>query len=534
MDLTYSGISKPTNEPVFSYPKGSEEREKLNQAIKKFTQQREPKILFPIIDGKEVTTRNLAETRRPGDWSSVLAKYHLCSENHLKMAIDSALRAKKTWSSLSPFERAQIFWRAGEVMRKRRYELVAGAMLEVDKIAFEADGDLAELIDFFDFNPYWALTKIYPEQPDSVKGETNTCVWRPLKGFIAAITPWNFPLAIGGNLPTSPAIMGNVVVWKPSSDSVLTASLIMDCLLEAGLPPGVINLVFGRGSVMGKSLIGDERLGGVHFTGSLEIGRWLAEKVGANTSRGFPRIVVECGGKDFIFAHESCDLEALAWGIVAGGYSYQGQKCSAASRIYVPQKIWQKLKKLLVERLSKLKVGDVTDPEVGMGAVINKASWESIKGYIDKAIGDPDCEIVFGGKCWNEPGWFVEPTLILTKNPRHKLMTEEIFGPVVTVYLFDEKDYDKALSEVVESTNYALTGSLYSEDLSFTNKAIPILIHSAGNLYINDKPTGAIVSRQWFGGDGNSGTNNKAGSFLNLLVWASPSVIKWASYPRRE
>jgi len=375
MDLTYSGISKPTNEPVFSYPRGSEEREKLNQALKDFTQ---PKELFPIIDGKEVKTKDMAETRRPGDWSTVLAKYHLCSEDDIKSAIDSALEAKKLWASISPFERAKIFWRGGEVMRKRRHELVAAAMLEVDKIAFEADGDLAELIDFQDFNPYWALTKIYPEQPDSVKGETNSCVWRPLRGFVAAITPWNFPLAIGGNLPTSPAIMGNVVVWKPSSDAVLTASLILDCLMEAGLPPGVINLVFGRGSVMGKSLIGDQRLGGVHFTGSLEIGRWLAEKVGANTSKGFPRIVAECGGKDFIFAHESCDLDSLAWAIVAGGYGYQGQKCSAASRIYIPKNIWPKLKELLLERLSKLKVGDVTDPDVGMGAVINKSSTRDI------------------------------------------------------------------------------------------------------------------------------------------------------------
>lgn len=533
MDLTETKILKPSNEKVFSYRKGSEEREKLNETLKEFLEAKEPRICYPIINGKKIETDDMGESRRPGDWSKVVAKYCLCSQRDIKNAIESALEAKKNWASLSPFHRAQIFWRAAEILRKRRFEIVAAAMLEVDKIAFEADADLCELIDFLEFNPYWAVTKVHTEQPECVVGETNTCVWRPLRGYVAAISPWNFPVAIGGNLPTSPAIMGNVVVWKPSSDAVLTAYLIMESLLEAGLPDGVINLVFGKGGAVGKALLEDPRLGGIHFTGSLEIGKGLAQIAGTNTSKGFPRIVAECGGKDFIFAHGSADLDALAWGIVSAGYGYQGQKCSAASRIYIPKKIWPELRKRLVERLSNLKVGDITDPDVEMGAVINGSAWESIKEYIELAKNDPDCEIVFGGKSWDKPGWFVEPILILTKNSRHRLMVEEIFGPMVTVFVFDEKDYDWAISEVVESTDYALTGSIYSEDMNFTHKALPILVKGAGNLYVNDKCTGAMVGRQWFGGDGASGTNNKAGSFLNLLVWTSPSVVKWATYPKK-
>jgi 1-pyrroline-5-carboxylate dehydrogenase len=527
MNFAFSGMKEPANEPIYHYLKGSPERAKLDLAIKKYLDMTEPLVLYPIINGKKIETGQFGESRRPGNWSKVLAKFHLCNENHIKEAIEAALKAKESWASLPPFFRAQIFWRAAEILRERRYEIVAAAMLEVDKTAFEADADLAELIDFFDFNPYWALTKIHPEQPLGIKGETNTCMWRPLRGYVTAISPWNFPLAIGGNLPTSPAIMGNVVLWKPSSDAVLTAHLIMDSLLKAGLPDGVINLIFGKGGAVGNALIKDPRLGGIHFTGSLGVGRDLAKASGENTSKGFPKIVAECGGKDFIFAHESANLDSLAWAIVAAGYGFQGQKCSACSRVYVPKKIWTSLKEKLLERLKNLKVGDITDPEVGMGAVINKGSWEDIKGYIDFAKNSPDCEIIFGGNYKDSPGWFIDPTLVVTKNPRNKLMLEEIFGPVVTLYVYEDNKFKETAQEILTCCDFALTGSIYSEDINAINEVMPILVQAAGNLYVNDKCSGANVGRQWFGGDGASGTNNKAGSYLNLMVWISPSVVKW-------
>ena len=528
--LAHAGLTKPTNEP-YLYKADQRFTAELRRELEQFQYDRE---VYSIIGGGRVEGEG-AEliSREPCNHKKVIARTRMIGAEQAEAAVRAALAAKEEWEDQSPLARAQLFWRAAQLLKERRAKIVAITMKEVGKTALEAEADFAEMIDFLVFTPYWALTFIYPLQPEAVPGETNIATWRPLRGFILAVTPWNFPLAIGTNLPTAPAIMGNTVVWKPSSDAIGLSYLVMEALLEAGLPPGVINLVFGSGAVVGEALAKHPQLGGIHFTGSLEVGRRLYRAGANNLERGFPRIVAECGGKDFLFALPDADLDSLAWAIVAGAFGYQGQKCSACSRSYIPESLWPKLKERLLTRLEALKVGDVSDldAEVEMGAVINEASWEKINDYIEQARRSPSCQILYERKSDKRLGYYIGPALIQVEDHDHPVMQEEIFGPVHAVFVYPDKELDKAL-ELCRSSNFALTGSLYGTDVTKITNVHRKLIHAAGNLYINDKCTGAMVGRQWFGGDGWSGTNDKAGSPIHLLRWVSPAVSKWVTRQR--
>jgi 1-pyrroline-5-carboxylate dehydrogenase len=526
----HAGLVKPTNEP-YLYKVDPHFTAALRRELEQFEYDRE---VYSIINGERVKGGG-AEiiSREPCNHRKVIARTRMVTPEQARRAVEAALAAKEAWENQSPLARAQVFWRAAQILRERRAELVAITMKEVGKTAFEAEADFAEMIDFLMFNPYWALTFVHPLQPEAVPGETNIATWRPLRGFVLAVTPWNFPLAIGTNLPTAPAIMGNTVVWKPSSDAIGLSYLVMEALMEAGLPPGVINLVYGSGAVVGQELLRHPQLGGIHFTGSLEVGRQLYQAGAANLEKGFPRIVAECGGKDFLFALPDADLDSLAWAIVAGGYGYQGQKCSACSRSYIPESIWPKVKERLLARLAALKVGDVSDldAEVDMGAVINEPSWEKINGYIEAARRSSSCKILYERKADKSVGYYIGPVLIQVEDHSHPVMQEEIFGPVHAVFVYPDDKLDEAL-ELCRSSDFALTGSIYGTDVTRITYVHRKLIHAAGNLYINDKCTGAMVGRQWFGGDGWSGTNDKAGSPFHLLRWVSPAVTKWVSRHR--
>ena len=520
-------VPMPENEPVRMYAPGSAEKDSLKAKLKELKNR---KIEIPlIIGGKEVKTGKLGKCICPHDHQHVLAEYHIAGEKEIHMAIEASAEAGREWSRMDWEDRAAIFLRAADLLAGPwRDTMNASTMLNQSKSVYQAEVDAAcELIDFLRFNPYY-MQQIYGEQPTySPKGMWNRVEYRPLEGFIFAVTPFNFT-SIGGNLPTSPAMMGNVVLWKPASSAVYSQYFFMRLLEEAGIPPGVINFVPCPGRKVGPTVLEHPDLAGIHFTGSTATFHQMWKTVGDNISqyKSYPRIVGETGGKDYIFAHASADVRRLVIAIVRGAFEYQGQKCSACSRTYIPASIWPEVKKQLLEELEKIKMGDVEDFTNFMNAVIDKASYDNIRSYIDFARGTTDAEFLFGGNYDDTRGYFVEPTVIKTEEPHFKLMEEEIFGPVLTVYVYPDDDYEKTLALCDETSPYALTGAIVANDRNAIITATEKLTHSAGNFYINDKCTAAVVGQQPFGGGRASGTNDKAGSYLNLIRWTSPRTIK--------
>lgn len=519
-------VPKPTNEPVHEFRPGSPERTALKQQMQKMLGEQYEIPL--IIDGKDMTTGKLAECVCPHNHHQVLAKYHMGEAEQVQHAIAAAAKAKPAWAAMPWESRLSIFLKAADLLAtKYRPILNAATMLGQSKNAFQAEIDSAcELIDFYRFNPYYA-TMLMSEQPNSTFGIWNYVDHRPLEGYVFAVTPFNFT-SIAGNLPTAPAMMGNTVIWKPASSAVYSAYFIMKLLQEAGLPPGVINMVPGSGGKVGDPAIKHPDLAGVHFTGSTEVFQRMWNTIGTNihTYKSYPRIVGETGGKDFIMAHLSADPEALVTAAIRGAYEYQGQKCSAASRMYLPESLYNKIRDRLVEEIRSISMGDPMDFRNFMNAVIDRAAYNTIKGYIDHAKSSSDAEILVGGECDDSQGYFIRPTLIRAKKPDFKLMQEEIFGPVLTFYVYPDNDFDKALDLCNHTSPYALTGAIFAQDRAVINHAAEKLRDAAGNFYINDKPTGAVVGQQPFGGARASGTNDKAGSILNLVRWVSPRSIK--------
>lgn len=517
---------KPQNEPVFSYAPGTPERKALKDAIADL-QSKEIEIPL-IIGGKEIRTGDIGECRCPHNHKHRLATYHKAGEKEVELAISSALSARKEWTSMPWEARLSIFLRAAELIStKYRMTINAATMLGQSKNAFQAEIDSAcELIDFLRFNSYNAID-IYKQQPESTKECWNRVEQRPLEGFVFAVTPFNF-MSIAGNLPSAPALMGNVVLWKPASSAVYPAYFFMKILEEAGLPEGVINFVAGSGSKVGQRILTDPNLAGLHFTGSTATFQSMWRTIGENIHnyRTYPRIVGETGGKDFIVAHPSADLNVLNAGMIRGAFEYQGQKCSAASRAYIPETLWKELKPLLISTTKELKMGDVTDFSNFMNAVIDKNAYDKIVSYIEYAKDSDEAEILCGGNYSDETGYFVEPTIIQTTNPRFKTMREEIFGPVLTIYVYPDNKYEETLHLCDETSPYGLTGAIFARDRKAIVMATEILTDAAGNFYINDKPTGAVVGQQPFGGSRGSGTNDKAGSTVNLLRWVSARAIK--------
>ncbi|HPR97171.1 MAG TPA: L-glutamate gamma-semialdehyde dehydrogenase, partial [Thermotogota bacterium] len=458
----------------------------------------------------------------------VLAEFHKAGEKEIRMAIEAALEAKEKWAALSWVDRVSIFKKAGKLLSGSwRSTLNAATMLGQSKTAFQAEIDSAcELIDFFNFNSYF-LNDLYKDQPDSSNAIWNRSEYRPLEGFVFAVTPFNFT-SIAGNLPSAPAIAGNTCIWKPASSAVFSAYYIMKLFEEAGLPGGVINFIPGRGSEVGDIVMKDPNLAGIHFTGSTGVFQHMWKTVGENieTYKTYPRIVGETGGKDFAVVHKSADVDAVVPAIVRGAFEYQGQKCSALSRAYLPDNLWPEIKEKLVAMLDTVKMGDPEDFTNFMSAVIDKAAFKTITEYIDYADNHPNADIVYGGKYDDSKGYFIEPTVIITNDPHFKTMEEEIFGPVVTLYVYDAENFDEVLKLCDETSPYALTGAVFAKDREVIVKAAKVLEHAAGNFYINDKPTGAVVGQQPFGGSRASGTNDKAGSAMNLLRWMSVRSIK--------
>jgi 1-pyrroline-5-carboxylate dehydrogenase len=520
-------VPKPDNEPVLPFAPGSAERESLKARLSELKSE---KIEIPlIIGGKEIKTGNTGTCVCPHDHQHVLATYHKAGEKEIKMAVEAAKKAAPAWAAMPWEDRAAIFLRAAELLAGPwRDTLNASTMLNQSKNVYQAEIDAAcELIDFLRFNPYY-MQSIYEEQPTySPEGMWNRVEYRPLEGFIFAVTPFNFT-SICGNLPTSPAMMGNVVLWKPASSAVYSPYFFMKLLEEAGLPPGVVNFIPCPGREVGPSVLVHPDLAGIHFTGSTETFQNMWKTIGDNikTYRSYPRIVGETGGKDFIFAHRSADVRRLVIAIIRAAFEYQGQKCSACSRTYIPESLWPEVKKQLVAELEKIKMGDVEDFRNFMNAVIDKASFDNIRSYIDYARGTGDTEFIFGGGYDDSKGYFVEPTVIRTTEPHHKLMEEEIFGPVLTVYVYPDDAYEETLDLCDKTSPYALTGAVFANEREAVLVADRKLVNAAGNFYINDKCTAAVVGQQPFGGGRASGTNDKAGSYLNLIRWTTPRTIK--------
>jgi 1-pyrroline-5-carboxylate dehydrogenase len=516
----------PTNEPVLNYAPGSAEKMALKKALKEL---KSTTMDIPMyIGSKEVRTGKKADIRPPHEHAHILGQFHMGEEKHVKQAIDAALEARSAWSNMSWEQRAHIFLKAADLLAtKYRPYINAATMLGQSKNAFQAEIDAAcELIDFLRFNVHF-LSEIYKQQPISGPGMHNRLEYRPLEGFVLAITPFNFT-AIGGNLPTSAALCGNVVVWKCAYTQIYSAQLFMRILKEAGLPDGVINLIYVSGPTVGGVCFNHRDFAGVHFTGSTGVFNNMWETIGKNMSlyKSYPRIVGETGGKDFVLAHASANTDVVATALLRGAFEYQGQKCSAASRAYIPSNLAEAVKKKLTEGVKSFQMGSVEDFRNFINAVIDEKSFDNIKRYIDAAKKDPKCQILVGGKCDKKNGYFIQPTVIETKNPRSLTMCEEIFGPVLTIYVYPAGQFEKALDLVDNTSPYALTGSILSQDRGAIDRATTRLRHAAGNFYINDKPTGAVVGQQPFGGARASGTNDKAGSMLNLLRWLSPRTIK--------
>jgi 1-pyrroline-5-carboxylate dehydrogenase len=531
MSNAYFKVPIPVNEPVLSYAPGSPEKKILKAKLQEMKSQQ---IEIPlIIGGEEVKTGNTAELRVPHDHSLKLGLYHKAGEKEVNMAIEAALKARKTWAEMPWEHRAVIFLKAADLLAGPWRALVnAATMLGQSKTAYQAEIDAAcELIDFWRFNAYY-MTQLMGDQPLSSPGMWNRMEYRPLEGFVFAVTPFNFT-SIGGNLPTSPAMVGCVALWKPASSAVYSAYYIVKLLKAAGLPPGVINFVPGSGGQVGNPAMQSPHLAGIHFTGSTAVFQDMWRTVGENISRMkyYPRIVGETGGKDFIFAHHSADVDALTVAAIRGAFEYQGQKCSAASRMYIPRSIWPEFREKYVAEVEKMKMGDPEDFTNFMNAVIDRAAFESITEYIDYARESGDAEFITGGKYDDSKGWFIEPTTIVTTNPKFRTMQEEIFGPVLTIYVYENDKFDEALELCDTTSPYALTGAIWAQDRAALNKMSDKLRNAAGNFYINDKPTAAVVGQQPFGGGRASGTNDKAGSAMNLLRWMTVRSMKETFVP---
>jgi 1-pyrroline-5-carboxylate dehydrogenase len=528
-------VPPPENEPIYPYGPGSPEKADLKAVLKQMAAE---EIEIPlIIGGKEVKTGNMGDCRVPHDHAHLLGRYHKAGTAEVNQAAAAAAAAWREWGAMPWNSRAAIMLKAAELLTgPYRQILNAATMLGQSKNAFQAEIDAAcELIDFWRFNPYY-MQEIYEGQPPfSLDGVWNSLEHRPLEGFVFAVTPFNFT-SIAGNLPSAPALMGNTVLWKPASSSVFSGYYIMKLLQEAGMPDGVINFIPGPGGTVGDPVMAHPDLAGVHFTGSTEVFQGMWKTVGDNISnyKTYPRIVGETGGKDFIFAHPSADLDALVTATTRGAFEYQGQKCSAASRAYIPQSLWPEYKDRLLAQIGEIKMGDVCDFTNFMNAVIDAAAFKSISGYIDHAKNDPDSEIIAGGGYDDSKGYFIEPTVILARQPHTKTMEEEIFGPVITLYVYPDAEFSETLKVCDSTSPYALTGAIFSQDRKAILEASDALLHAAGNFYINDKPTGAVVGQQPFGGSRASGTNDKAGSATNLLRWISQRTIKENFIPPKD
>jgi 1-pyrroline-5-carboxylate dehydrogenase len=519
-------VPVPKNEQVLSYAPGTPERAEIISMIEKM---RSDVVDIPmIINGKEIRTENKIAVHPPHDIKHTLGYFYRGGAEHVQMAIDAALAAKDRWANLSWEHRASIFLKMADLLLgPYRAKMNAATMLGQSKTVHQAEIDAAcELADFFRFNVKY-MTEIFESQPDSDKGMWNRLEYRPLEGFVFALTPFNFT-SIAGNLPTAPALMGNTVVWKVSNTQVYSAKVLMEIFMEAGLPAGVINLVFVSGPAAGNVIFTHRMFAGIHFTGSTSVFQQIWNQIGSNIKnyKSYPRIVGETGGKDFVLMHESANCVEVATALTRGAFEYQGQKCSAASRAYIPNNKWDMVKKELVDDLKTVKVGKIEDFSVFMGAVIDEASFDKLASFIDNAKASENAEIVFGGNYDKSEGYFIEPTVILTTDPHYETMEEELFGPVLTIYVYDHTKWNETL-EILDNTSiYALTGAIFAKDRYVIEEATRKLSNAAGNFYINDKPTGAVVNQQPFGGARGSGTNDKAGSVLNLIRWTQPRTIK--------
>ena len=514
------------NEPVKSYAPGSSERKEVLEMYKKMYKEKVEVPLF--INGKEVKTKETTTMSPPHDHKHVLGTYHKATKKHIEEAIAAALEARKKWAAIPWQQRASIFLRAAELLAgPYRAKINAATMLGQSKNIYQAEIDSAcELIDFLRYNVQY-MTEIYAEQPESTSDAWNRVEYRPLEGFIYAITPFNFT-AIAGNLPSSAALMGNVVIWKPSHTQVYSAKVILDVFREAGVPAGVINMVMGDPAMISDTLIESPDFSGVHFTGSTGVFQGIWKKIGENIHnyKTYPRIVGETGGKDFIVAHKSSNAKQVATAMVRGAFEYQGQKCSAASRCYISESIWKDVKKYVIADLKTFKMGSPEDMGNFINAVINERSFDKLAEYIDQAKKDKNVKIIAGGGYDKSKGYFIEPTVIVTDDPKYTTMCTELFGPVLTVYVFKDEEWAETLQLVDGTSEYALTGAVFSEDRYALEEAVVALENAAGNFYINDKPTGAVVGQQPFGGARASGTNDKAGSKQNLYRWISPRLVK--------
>ena len=520
-----------TNEPIKSYAPGTPERKELKAALDNINKNN---IEIPmIINGKAVKTDKKVNVAPPHNHQHVIGYYYQGGEKEVKKAIDAAMATKEDWGNLGWEHRASIFLKIADLISgKYRAKLNAATMANQSKNAFQAEIDAAcELADFFRFNVQY-MTEIYSQQPDSAPTMWNRVEYRPLEGFVFALTPFNFT-SIAGNLPTAPALMGNTVVWKPSKTAIYSAHVLMEIFMEAGLPDGVINLVFTSGPTAAKVIFTHPDFAGFHFTGSTAVFQSVWNMIGTNIKKykAYPRIVGETGGKDYIMVHPSADKDAVRTAIIRGAFEYQGQKCSAASRAYIPKSMWTKLKKELIAEMKTVKMGPPEDFSNFVNAVIDEASFDKLASYIDGAKKSADAEIVLGGGYDKSVGYFIEPTIIQAKKPHYITMEEELFGPVFTIYVYDDKKFDETLDILNKTSIYALTGAIFAQDRYAIEKATKRLVNTAGNFYINDKPTGAVVGQQPFGGARGSGTNDKAGSSMNLLRWVSARTIKETFVP---
>lgn len=527
-------LTPPTNEVVRRYNPDTEDRKLLQKALTELSEQT-PDIPL-IIDGKEVRTGNIGKIVMPHNHQHVLATYHIAGPKEIAMAIQSALDARQKWQTLHYQQRISIFLKAAELIANERRMLInAATMLGQSKGAFQAEIDSAcELIDFLRFNAYFA-NEIYKEQPSSIPGHSNRTDYRPLEGFVYAVSPFNFT-AIGANLPTAPAIMGNVALWKPATTAIYSNYLVMRALMDSGLPPGVINFIPADASTISELVLSHKDLAGIHFTGSTRVFNQLWTRVGQSVGhyKSYPRIVGETGGKNFVFAHPTADVEALSIALVTGAFEYQGQKCSAASRAYLPRSIASLVIEKTVRLTKELLIGAVDNFDANVNAVIDRRAFMRIASYIERAKENPEVTVLVGGKWDDSKGYFVEPTILLTKDPHSETMREEIFGPVITFYIYEDDQVEETLTIVDQTTPYALTGSIFAQDRYALEYIQNKLVNAAGNLYLNDKPTGAVVGQQPFGGGRASGTNDKAGSAMSLLRWVTPRTIKENYCPPKE
>ena len=537
MPASFNGrarVSTPVNEPIRAYAPGSAERESLKTALDSMASA--PVDIPIVIGGQEIRTGDTASAVMPHAHQHVLGTFHRATPAHAQQAIDAALGAHAEWSSWSFEDRAAVLLKAAELLTTSWRDVInASTMLGQSKTAYQAEIDSAcELIDFWRFNVYFA-EQLLREQPASSALTWNRIDYRPLEGFVYAITPFNFT-AIGGNLPTAPAIMGNVAIWKPAQTALLSNYYVMKLLEEAGLPPGVINFLPGDPVAVSHALLADRGLAGIHFTGSTAVFQSLWRTVGQNLGSyaGYPRIVGETGGKDFVLAHPSADVDALAVALVRGAFEYQGQKCSAASRAYVPASLWPRVRERVLAMMAELRMGDVRDFRNFLGAVIDQRAWDRLTGYLAQARKDPGVTVLAGGNASKETGYFVEPTLLQVDDPAYRTMCEELFGPVLTLYVYPDARWAETLTLVDQTSPYALTGPLLAQDPRALADEDAALRHAAGNFYVNDKPTGAVVGQQPFGGARASGTNDKAGSILNLVRWVSPRSIKENFVPPKD